>query len=102
VMLSLMMLVCAAPLLQVDSPHALGAMGVCPDRPDSEEFLGCFFSFAGSPKHRDWAPGRRVCPMAVALVRNVSLLWKLSVGGDSQVRPVAAIVASFSCERPMP
>jgi hypothetical protein len=34
------------------------------DRSDSEEFLGCFFSFAGSPKHQLWAPGRRVCPLA--------------------------------------
>ena len=48
-----------------DSPDAEKARGVCLlYRSDSEEFLGCFFSSAGSPKHRLWAPGRRVSPLA--------------------------------------
>ena len=44
------------------------------DRSYSEEFLGCFFSSAGSPKHRDWAPGRRVCPLAWPLLE-LRCLW---------------------------
>ena len=53
------------------------------DRSDSEEFLGCFFSSAGSPKHRDWAPGRRVCPLAVIVAGAVLPLGKLGASGDS-------------------
>jgi len=50
------------------------------DRSDSEEFLGCFFSFAGSPKHQLRAPGRRVCPLAVAIG-----------GGVAPVEPGASV-----------
>jgi hypothetical protein len=50
--------------LQVGFSSCLGGDGsLLKHRSDSEEFLGCFFSSAGSPKHRNWAPGRRVCPV---------------------------------------
>ena len=48
------------------------------DRSDSEEFLGYFFSFAGSPKYQLWAPGRRDCPLAVVIGGWVAPLWSLA------------------------
>jgi len=63
------------------------------DRSNSEEFLGCFFSSAGSPKHRDWAPGRRVCPLAMAIAGAALSLGELGASGDSRLRLMAAPVA---------
>ncbi len=67
------------------------------DRSDSEEFLGCFFSFAGSPKHQLWAPGRRVCPLAVAFGGCVAPLWSLAYAVIRGLRLVAA-----RCAAPLP
>ena len=72
------------------------------DRSDSEEFLGCFFSSAGSPKHRDWAPGRRVCPLAVIVAGAVLPLGKLGASGDLRLRPMAALVVPSRCEKLLP
>ena len=68
----------------------------------SEEFLGCFFSSAGSPKHRDWAPGRRVCPLAIAIAGAVLPLGKLGASGDSRLRLMAAPVAPSRCKKLLP
>ena len=72
------------------------------DRSNSEEFLGCFFSSAGSPKHRCWAPGRRVCPLVMAIVGAVMLRREPGACGDSRVRLAAALSASSRCEKLLP
>ena len=64
------------------------------DRSDSKEFLGCFFSFAGSPKHRLRAPGRRDCPLAVAIGGGVTVEPGASV--DSQDALYGCPVCGFT------
>ena len=66
-------------------------------RSDSEEFLGCFFSFAGSPKHRLWAPGRRDCPLAVAIGGWVAPLWSLA---HAVIRGLRLVVARCAASLP--
>ena len=72
------------------------------DRSYSEEFLGCFFSSAGSPKHHEWAPGRRVCPLALTIAGAVLPLGKLGASGDSRLRLMAAPVVPSRCEKLLP
>jgi hypothetical protein len=72
------------------------------DQSYSEEFLGCFFSSAGFPKHHDWAPGRRVCPLAIAIAGAVLPLGKLGASGDSQLRLMAAPVAPSRRKKLLP
>ena len=72
------------------------------DRSDSEEFLGCFFSFAGSPKHQLWAPGRRVCPLAVAIGGWVVPLRSLAHAVIRGLRLVVARCAASLPEKPLP
>ena len=70
-----------------DSPDAEKARGVCLlYRSDSEEFLGCFFSSAGSPKHRigAWTAGKSPGSVSAGV-------WRCSedagVSGDSRISP---------------
>ena len=71
-------------------------------RSDSEEFLGVFFSFAGSPKHQLRAPGRRDCPLAVAIGGGVALLWSLAHAVIRGLRPAAARCAASLPEKLLP
>ena len=71
-------------------------------RSDSEEFLGCFFSFAGSPKHRLWASGRRDCPLAVAIGGWVAPLWSLAHAVIRGLRLAAARCVASLPEKLLP
>ena len=72
------------------------------DRSDSKEFLGCFFSFAGSPKYRLRAPGRRVCPLAVAIGGGVAPQWSLVQALIRRLRSVVAVCAASLPEMLLP
>jgi hypothetical protein len=67
-------------------------------RSDSEEFLGCFFSFAGSPKHRLWAPGRRDCPFRLGGGdrRLGCATGEPGACGDSRITPCGCPVCGFT------
>ena len=67
------------------------------DRSDIEEFFGCFFFFAGSPKHQLRAPGRRVCPLAVAIGGWVAPLWSLA---HAVIRGLRLVVARCAASLP--
>jgi len=89
---------CTAPLIAGwVSPHALGAMGVCRSyRSYGEEFLGCFFSFAGSLKHRligAWTAGLSLGSVICAAA---DLTWR-DVSVDSRGSSIFALVRVCSC-----
>ena len=72
------------------------------DRSDSEEFLACFFSFTGSSKHQLRAPGRRVCPLAVAIGGGVAPQWSPVQALIHRLHSVVALCAASLPEKLLP
>ncbi len=80
----------------------LGRRELFLDRSDSEEFLGCFFSFVVSPKHQLRAPRRRVCPSAVAIGGGVAPQWSPVQALIRRLRYVVALCAASPPEKLLP
>ena len=72
------------------------------DRSHTEEFLECFLPFAGSQTHRLRAPGRRVCPLAVAIGGGVAPQWSLVQALIRRLRSVVAVCAASLPEMLLP
>jgi hypothetical protein len=64
------------------------------DPSDSDKFLCCFFSFAGSLAHQLRAPGRRVCPLAVPIGGGVAPQWSPVQASIRRLRSVVAMCAA--------
>jgi hypothetical protein len=67
-----------------------------------EVCLGCFFSFAVSPKHQLRAPGRQVCPSAVAIGGGVAPQWSPVQALIRRLRYVVALCAASLPENLLP
>ena len=72
------------------------------DPSDSSEFLGCFFSFVGSPMHQLRAPGRRVYPLAAPIGGGVAPQWSPVQALIRRLRSVVALCAASLPEKLLP